>query len=440
MEITDLYNLEAEQSIIGDILLDESNLSEAIRLGLKEQHFFDEYYSSIYRIMLFLIKNNKPVDIISVHAEGIKQGNDFKMSVLTDIVNNTVSLRSFKYYCDLVMDLFTRRILEESTRSLLIEVKSKDINLLKDEFEMLSLYCKGNTNISENIESVKGIIKKHSKPIKTNFDVIDKRLGGLNGGTLTIISGDSGVGKSSFINQVIANVIYDGNNCLLYSGELTNDNVSNWITRTISNESDIVKSETDTGSKYTVTDNAKFLIEEWLDNKLFLCKDDMKNDVNTVVNVIEYSAKIHSVRLAIIDNLMTISSNKPDKYERQEHIVAKLKECAKNNDIAIILVAHNKKNKEQNQSIYNISGASEIVNLADHIISLTRKDSLENGNSIENYAYLSITKNRTSGITISDYKLTFNRRRKRFYETFDNEMNFDYAYNNINGMPCKMKI
>ncbi|MDD7183294.1 DnaB-like helicase N-terminal domain-containing protein, partial [Peptostreptococcus porci] len=210
MEITDLYNLEAEQSIIGDILLDESNLSEAIRLGLKEQHFFDEYYSSIYRIMLFLIKNNKPVDIISVHAEGIKQGNDFKMSVLTDIVNNTVSLRSFKYYCDLVMDLFTRRILEESTRSLLIEVKSKDINLLKDEFEMLSLYCKGNTNISENIESVKGIIKKHSKPIKTNFDVIDKRLGGLNGGTLTIISGDSGVGKSSFINQVIANVIYDG--------------------------------------------------------------------------------------------------------------------------------------------------------------------------------------------------------------------------------------
>ena len=58
--------------------------------------------------------------------------------------------------------------------------------------------------------------------IQTGFMSLDSATGsGLNYGTLSILTGNPGSGKSTFLNQVLANALSLGFNSFLYSGELT---------------------------------------------------------------------------------------------------------------------------------------------------------------------------------------------------------------------------
>jgi len=68
-----LANLEAEQTVIGSLLLDPGAVP-LVRGILEPQHFFREDYRAVYRAILHLSEAGLPVDVPSVVRELEKRG------------------------------------------------------------------------------------------------------------------------------------------------------------------------------------------------------------------------------------------------------------------------------------------------------------------------------------------------------------------------------
>ena len=68
------HDLEAEQAIIGSMLTDKDAVISAIEV-LKEEDFYREDNKTIYSAIVSLYAKNEPIDIITVKAELIEQGN-----------------------------------------------------------------------------------------------------------------------------------------------------------------------------------------------------------------------------------------------------------------------------------------------------------------------------------------------------------------------------
>jgi hypothetical protein len=135
----------------------------------------------------------------------------------------------------------------------------------------------------------------------------------------------------------------------------------------------------------------------------------------------------------IFDNLMQLDlGSKGDKYENQKKFIGNCVTFAKKNNCHIDLVAHPKKpTKGEMPTMYDISGASEIPNLAFNIIMLNKLEPEKaeefamdrNLNFIPSTAAM-ILKHRTYGIMGTAF-LGFDSRSKRFYSN-DAEKNKKY--------------
>ena len=265
-----------------------------------------------------------------------------------------------------------------------------------------------------------------AETLKTGIYDIDVDLIGMVFGSLNVLSGRNGSGKSTILNQIyIAEAIAQGYKAFLYSGELVSGNVKYWLLQTLANEEQFAEYTAKDGHKYKkVTIQSKEKIIEDIKDKFFLYdNDDYK--IESIIEKMTILAKRYGVRVFVIDNLMTIESSYKDKYEGETDIVKKLKNFAKKYNALVHLVAHPRKSMNEEIEKDDVAGSANITNLADYVTTISRaKDDV-----VEYDAILKILKNRHTGVNVGK-KLMFNLERKRFYsgET-EKELNRRYFDN-----------
>ena len=267
-----------------------------------------------------------------------------------------------------------------------------------------------------------------SPSIETGFAQLDVATsGGLNFGTLTVLTGSPGSGKSTFLNQILANALSLGFNSFLYSGELTSQMALDWFYKTVANPIHLSFGVNSFGKTIKVTDEGVSQINKWLREKLFLFSKNAQADETNISTVIEFLAIKKNVKLFVLDNLMTIECRGTDKYEKQINVIKSLKNLAKHYNIVIILVAHSNKNSimRREPHVFDISGASEIANLSDYILNATRDNDRDNETTIL------LLKNRITGLIKKHLQLKFSPDRKRFYTDSKLELERDYGYGEV---------
>ena len=80
--------------------------------------------------------------------------------------------------------------------------------------------------------------------ISTGFTELDRTLtGGFHYGGVVIVSGKRGDGKSTMASQFVAEALRQDHNCMIYSGELPNVHVKNWLDRQIIGKRDLSESD-----------------------------------------------------------------------------------------------------------------------------------------------------------------------------------------------------
>lgn len=264
--------------------------------------------------------------------------------------------------------------------------------------------------------------------LKTGFKELDQLLyGGLPFGSLTIVTGKSGLGKSTMASQILLSAIDSGHKVFAYSGELPNHNFKSWMMYQAAGAEHTIVYDTKWGEKgYNISDKNKILISDWFREKI-LIYDDGNIEDDELINLLKIMEDVITrlgCDVILIDNLMTaldITQLDGDKYEKQSQFVKQIARIAKNFNVLIILVAHMRKNTFGNNGNDEVGGSSDITNLAS--ITLMIDKDKEN-----DFRLLKCWKNRLFGKTnISGWRIDYDEKSKRLYGVHD-DVNRRYGW------------
>lgn len=436
-----LASSEIEQSIIGCVLLDNYNSLETIKdLNLKESDFYYDDTRVLFNSIMVLAARGEKIDPITL-AEFLKSENMLeaiggyqKIIGSTTIVIDTNNLR---YYIGKLKELSNKRKILEEIDDIAINMEKLTLSDLEKRITSMNDIA-SDTNRFDSMFTSASNIKEVTKvkSLSTGFNKLDRALHGLEYGTLTVLTGKPATGKSTILNQIIANALFYKVPVFLYSGELPQKKVMAWFKMTVANSEDIKEYTDEYGAtKYGLDVEASRLIQEW-SKDLYIFNDKEKPSETNLINTIKYLHKEKGVKLVVLDNLMTMITDDPtnDEYSKQKHLANSLKKLAKTYNLVIILVAHEKKktkdDKKNVTDMFDVLGASEVVNLADYVLHSQRNivRSKETGDIIADTSGIYISKNRIEGIQGVGMDTVFDKTRKRFYTEGAEELKRDYCY------------
>lgn len=273
--------------------------------------------------------------------------------------------------------------------------------------------------------------------IKTGLKPIDKVLQKLYFGTLTILSGRPGSGKTSLIDQTAAMAMDNGDSVFLFSKELPPRLSANWFNTIIAGRRNLREIEQPDGSSYYVVPyETQKKMQDFYKNKLLIYKDSEPNDCDSVLHSAEDCVRKYGAKLIILDNLMMIDlkASADNMNLAQTDLVNRLIAFASKFNVAVVLVAHPKKTQDMTSdvSMYDISGTSNLINLAIRSIGLRRvsqKEKDDARNKWHNYDVVAtIIKDRLFGKADIQIGMWYDLRSRRFYtdyEEFDKKFAWD---------------
>ena len=203
-------NIDAEESILGGILLDPEAIGRVADL-LRPEAFYINAHKEIYKAALALHNQSKPTDLITVttwlydHELLEKVGGQSK---LAQLVERTVSAVNVDRYATLVMDKYLRRQLIQAGNEIvqLGYETSTELETVLDQSEqkIFSLTQtspkQGLIPISETlIQTFQEIETRHQDValpgLPSNFYDLDAMTGGFQRSDLIIIAGRPSMGK-----------------------------------------------------------------------------------------------------------------------------------------------------------------------------------------------------------------------------------------------------
>ena len=283
-----------------------------------------------------------------------------------------------------------------------------------------------------NLSEVEVINPYDIPKIKTGIKQLDSLLkGGLPLGSITLVTGKAGEGKSVLASQIMLEAVDQGHKVFAYSGELT-DTAFKAIAMLQAGGSHCYQYQNKDGyTGYTLSDSNIALIDNWINNKVFIYDDSIVDDEQeeTIVltKLIEDAIKRCGVDFIIIDNLMTaleLEHNGEDsKYDQQSTFVKRLARIARTFNVVLVLVAHMRKNNSNRNGNDEVAGSSDISNLASITLMYEKDKELS-----PDQRRLKVWKNRLFGYTNSEgYIMDYDEKSKRIYGVGDNP-NKEYGW------------
>jgi twinkle protein len=263
--------------------------------------------------------------------------------------------------------------------------------------------------------------------VNTGIKPLDRELLKIFYGTLTVLSGRPGSGKTSIIDQTIAMTIDNDTPVFLFSKEMPERMSANWFNTMIAGRRNMEEKLDRDGRKYyIVPQDVQKKMQSFYRKKLFIYRDDEPNDLDSVMKSAEDCVRKFGCKLIVIDNLMMIDLNcaESDKNTAQTNLINSLIKFAAKFNVAVVLIAHPRKTQDINSDIemYDISGTSNIINLAMRLIGLRRvskKEKEEPKAKWRNYdVVLTVIKDRLLGKADFQMGLWYDLVSRRFYTDY----------------------
>jgi len=206
-------NTEAEQSVLGSILMDKDAIIKVADI-LKPEDFYREDHATIYRCILKLFEKRKPIDMVTLTDELEKEKKLKSIggaSYITTLVNSVPTAAHVTTYANMVHQKATLRRLISAAGSIaeLGFEEAMDLDTILDKaestlFNISQNYVKSYFTPIKDIleESFDRIDKLHKEKgsirgVPTGFRDLDSLLAGLQPSDLVILASRPSIGKSS---------------------------------------------------------------------------------------------------------------------------------------------------------------------------------------------------------------------------------------------------
>lgn len=287
-----------------------------------------------------------------------------------------------------------------------------------------------------NMSCIKKIDLSNIESMKTGYNEIDRNIVGLNVGEVSILSGSNSSGKSSWINNLMLNIIQQGYKVALWSGELPPAILKTWIQMCAAGKEYLMPSRIQ--GRYFVPNDIAQKIDMWLDGKFYLYNNEYSNKWEQIFNDMNELLKI-GVKMYILDNLFSLDVDifEGDKNNKHKELILQICKFAKKNNIHILLVCHPRKSLGFLRKS-DISGTADLTNAVDNVFICHRvnNDFLRSGReflgeqTITNYQgfgnVIEIAKNRMYGAVDRLCGMHYEIESRRFKNSLDEQIKYGW--------------
>lgn len=215
------HNTEAEQAVLGAILVNSEALSE-IRadVGLKPEHFYGVHHQWIYEAMVTVVERGDPIDyfIITQQLSAMGRLADVGGAAgVLQLVNKTPSALNAAGYAKMVVRMWWRRQLIDKASRVARLAHSEDKSIQEIDAEVRDVMAENALSLSSAQtakqlfggfdEDMKRRAKTDQRGFKTSlFELNAVFAGTLRRGEYTIIQGLANIGKSFLGSQLVADL------------------------------------------------------------------------------------------------------------------------------------------------------------------------------------------------------------------------------------------
>ena len=220
MGIQPPYSMQAEQSVLGAVLLKPDVLTDLVEI-VRPEMFYASQNGRIYAEMVRLFTGDQTIDFVTlldaVVSDNIFPSPDEAKVYLTGLAETVPSISNVKAYAEIVQEKYLIRQLmgvatgiledagDEPDASLLLENAEQRLYEIRSGRDSSALTPLSSSMVETltNLQKISGPDADKYKGIPTGFRLLDTVLTGLGRGDLIILAARPGMGKSSFaLNKI----------------------------------------------------------------------------------------------------------------------------------------------------------------------------------------------------------------------------------------------
>lgn len=408
------HDVEAEQAVLGSMLMDKDSVIAAIEV-LKDDDFYREDNKAIYAAIYSLYSRNEPIDVITVKAELIDNGNFERvggLEYLASLPERVPTTANVEKYVKIVSEKAMLRNLI-STANELVALgynESEDVDAIMDMAEK-NVFELSQKKDAKGYSPLKDVLvdsfakleelynsKGKLSGISTGFADLDLRTSGLHNSDLLIVAARPAMGKSAFAINIATNVALQGTGVAIFNLEMSKDQVGN---RILCSEAMVDSNKIRTGQ---VEDDDWTKLASTLGR---LSEAPIYIDDTAGISIMEIRAKCRKLKmekdigLVIIDYLQLIQGTGKKNASREQEISEisrSLKILAKELNIPVIALSQLSRSVEKRDDkrpmLSDLRESGAIEQDADIVIFLYRDDYYNEDSEKKNVSEVIIAKQR----------------------------------------------
>jgi len=452
--------LEFEEAVLGALMLEKDAVHSVIDI-LKPECFYSDSHSNIFKAILALSLEHKPIDIhtvaqqLKIDGEIDTIGGPFYLAQLTNKVASTAHI---EYHARIIAQKFIQRELIQVGAKIQTRAfeESEDVADMLDQAEQ-DLFQIAEGNIKKEVSRIDAVLRDAIHQIEeagkrpdglsgvpSGFTELDRMTSGWQASDLLIIAARPAMGKTAFVLSMARNISVEHKRPVaIFSLEMSSVQLVN---RLITAEAELP------GEKIK---NGNLQPYEWtqLESKIRNLEEaPLFIDDTPALSIFEFRAKLrrlvmqHKIELAIIDYLQLMTAGGSASREQEVSTISRsLKAIAKELNIPIIALSQLNRSVEmragdKRPQLSDLRESGAIEQDADMVMFIHRPEYFgitedELGNSLIGLAEIIVAKHRNGGT--GDVRLRFKKEFTRFMdveETFSvpdgNGMTFESKMNN----------
>ncbi len=326
------HSLEAEQSVLGAMILSKEAINQAVEL-LHPEDFYKEANREIFEAIIELFNRNEPVDLITL-AEELKRRGTLEslggVTYLAELSGGVAITSNIKYYCDIVKEKAILRRLIKSCDNIIAKSYegSQDVGSIIEEAEK-NIFDITQGRHQEGFAPLKEVLLDSFSKIEemaaqegeltgltTGFIDIDNKLSGMQKSDLILLAARPSMGKTALgINIATNAAIKAGASVAIFSLEMSKEQL---VQRMISSVAHVDLQKIVSG---------RLAEDEWMriiDAMGPLSKAKVFIDDTAGISITEMKAKCRRLKiekgldLIVIDYLQLMQSDSKAENRQQE--------------------------------------------------------------------------------------------------------------------------
>ncbi len=455
--------IDLEEAVLGAIMIEKDAVIAVLDI-LKPESFYTEAHQKIYKTIVKISMEEKPIDILTVTDQLRKEG---ELEVvggavyITQLTSRVASAAHLDFHARIVAQKYIQRELIRVSTEIQARAfdDSNDVDELLD-FSEQQLFEIAEGNIKKEMAPINTLIKEAIHQIEeaskredalsgvpSGFTKLDRMTSGWQKSDLIIIAARPSMGKTAFVLSMARNMAIDHNQTVaFFSLEMASIQLVNRL----------IVAETQLPSERIRNGRLERWEWEQLDYKIkSLVEAPIFIDDTPAISIFELRAKcrrlknLHDVKIIIIDYLQLMTGPPELKGSREQEVSAisrSLKGISKELNVPIIALSQLNRSVEMRSGskrpqLSDLRESGAIEQDADLVLFIHRPEKYgihqdEEGNSLRGLAEILVAKHRNGAI--GDVVLKFKEEYAKFSDLEEVEAIFDE--NNADSLTLSSKM